>query len=57
MSPQHFKRIRARLGLTQAVLAQRLGVAGNTVTRWEIGLHPIPAMAVKLLATLKAEPR
>ena len=29
------KRIRKKMGLTQVQLAKRLGVAGNTVARWE----------------------
>ena len=35
------KALRARLGLTQAELADKLGVERNTVNRWEMGLLPI----------------
>ena len=38
------QRERTRLGLTQAQLAERLGVHERTVARWELGLfkpHPI----------------
>lgn len=33
----HIKRLRARLGLTQAALAERLGVSFPTINRWENG--------------------
>lgn len=35
--PERIKRLRARLGLTQQVLAERLGVSFATVNRWENG--------------------
>lgn len=35
--PAHIKRLRARLGLTQAALAERLGVSFPTINRWENG--------------------
>lgn len=35
--PEQIKRLRARLGLTQVALAQRLGVSFPTVNRWENG--------------------
>jgi Predicted transcriptional regulators len=56
MAPAALKRLRARLGLTQAELAGQLGVRRNTVARWEMGLHPIPSMAVRLLAQLATQP-
>jgi DNA-binding transcriptional regulator YiaG len=37
MTPKKIKTIRKRLGLTQAKLAERLGVCKNTVARWERG--------------------
>jgi DNA-binding transcriptional regulator YiaG len=52
MKATDLKKIRAKLGLSQTALAERLGVTRNTVTRWEMGLHPIPLMAIKLLRTL-----
>lgn len=52
MSPDQLKSLRAKLGLSQAGLAQKLGVNRNTVARWEMGLHPIPAMAGKFLRLL-----
>lgn len=35
--PAQIKRLRARLGLTQAALAERLGVSFPTINRWENG--------------------
>ena len=35
--PQQIKQLRARLGLTQVMLAERLGVSFPTVNRWENG--------------------
>lgn len=52
MTPEQLKSIRERLGLTQAQLAQRMGVERNTINRWEMGLNRIPRMAQLLLAQL-----
>jgi DNA-binding transcriptional regulator YiaG len=54
MTSQELKTIRAKLGLSQAALAARLGVQRNTVVRWEMGLHPIPEMATKFLTLISA---
>ena len=43
------RQLRAKLRLTQAQLAEQLGVTRNTVNRWEMGLHPIPVWATKLI--------
>jgi DNA-binding transcriptional regulator YiaG len=53
MQSSELKTIRAKLGLSQAALAERMGVSRNTVVRWEMGLHPIPEMAVRLMKLLK----
>lgn len=52
MTLTQLKTIRAALGWSQTRLAEELGVKRNTVTRWEMGLNPIPPMAEKLLNTL-----
>ncbi len=57
MTPAQLQAFRARLGWSQMRLAQELEVTRNTVTRWEMGLHPIPEMAVKLLALLNSPRR
>jgi len=48
------RRTRLRLGLTQGQLAKELGVARNTVTRWETGarkIAPPVAIAVRSVAS------
>ena len=51
MTPQEFTAARKRLGLTQAKLADRLGVNPRTVRRWEAGDSRIPkAVALALEA-------
>lgn len=54
MTPTQLKSIRATLGWSQQRLAEELGVRRNTVTRWEMGLNPIPPMAERLLRMLCA---
>lgn len=45
--------LRRRLRLTQAEAAGQIGVAPNTVTRWENGvLHPLPPMQAHALRVL-----
>lgn len=44
-------------GLTQAELAERLGVSKTTVARWETdGTRPAPAMIGLLARTLRCRP-
>jgi DNA-binding transcriptional regulator YiaG len=57
MSPVQLKARRAEMGLTQAALAEQLGVTWNTVARWETGQRRIPELAVRLLACLGRERR
>ncbi len=45
-NPRKIHQIRKRLGLSQAELGQLLGVAGNTVARWERGELVPPKVAV-----------
>lgn len=53
MTPDDLKSARTKLGLSQAELAHRIGVTRNTINRWEMGLHPIPLWASKILAPRK----
>ncbi len=46
------RRIRKRLGLTQAALAERLGVSPNTVARWERNEVPIREPMARLIRML-----
>jgi DNA-binding transcriptional regulator YiaG len=55
MEPKEVKRIRKRLGRTQAELAQDLGVSRETVARWETGTRPVPGPAARLLERLQRE--
>lgn len=53
MTITELKRIRTILRLSRAGLAAQLGVTTNTVSRWEMGLDPIPKWASKILAPRK----
>lgn len=55
MTPAQLKSLRAALGWSQQRLADEMGVARNTVNRWEMGERRITAMAEKLLRTLSRE--
>jgi len=48
-----FAQLRRDFGLTQRELAQLLGVARNTVARWEIGLSRPPKIAELALRALR----
>ena len=52
MTSKEVRAIRLRLGLTQAELAAKVGVARNTVTRWELGLMGVRESAARLLQML-----
>ena len=54
MTKYDVKRVRTKLRLTQDGLADLLGVARNTVARWELGLHPVSSPVERLLITLAA---
>ncbi len=57
MDAATLRRYRKELRLTQAELGHELGVTRNSVTRWEIGMHPIPAPVAKLIERLVRERR
>jgi putative transcriptional regulator len=52
VSPDEFRRLRQRLGLTQEQVAQRLGVTLGAVSRWEHGQRRISEPAARLLQLL-----
>lgn len=52
MTADEFKAARHKLGLTQAALAEKIGVAKNSVTRWEIGVRPVNAMAATIIKAM-----
>jgi len=58
MTPEDFKQRRQRLGLSQAGLANELGLkgknAGRTVRRWELGEVEIPGPIRLALLALEA---
>ena len=49
MAERELKSLRSRLGLTQAALAEAVGVVPNTLARWERGELGIPKWAVERL--------
>jgi len=51
------RRVRESLGLTQGQLADLLGVALNTVSRWEIGRRTPHTLVQKAIQTVFAEVR
>jgi transcriptional regulator with XRE-family HTH domain len=56
MTGAEVRRIRQRLGLTQAELAERLGVAANSVARWErdeMGIRPTAGALLRLMARIE----
>jgi DNA-binding XRE family transcriptional regulator len=60
MKGQELRDHRARLGVTQAQLADRLGVTANALARWERGERRISepvARLVRLLVQLKGKPK
>lgn len=48
----NLKLIRRQLGLTQAELAEKLGVTQAAIQKWESGVRHINGSARKLLANL-----
>ena len=60
MTGQELRAQRRRLGLTQRLLAERVGVTSTSVARWERGERGISepvARLVRLLAETAASPR
>lgn len=58
MTGEEVRRIRKRLGLTQAEFAETVGVATNSVARWERGELGIRESAARLMRLLeKSKPK
>ncbi len=57
MTVKDIKREREKLGLSQAALAELLGVAENTVWRWEVGQRKPHPVVLKAIQTVLAEVR
>lgn len=47
-----FRRLRGRLELSQAKLAEAMGVSPNTVYRWEAGMVEVPPPVAVLIRLL-----
>ncbi len=52
MKGQELRRLRLRMGLTQKQLGAEVGVAENTIARWERGEMKINEPAAKLMTIL-----
>ncbi len=53
MNKDELKQYRERIGLTQGGLSKALGVANNTVSRWELGQRSIPEFLPLALETIE----
>ena len=59
MTPEALRQLRRRLRLSQAKLAALVGVAPNTVARWErgeLGMKPTTARLIQLV-TAQRKPK
>jgi len=57
MDPTDVRRLRQRLGLTQAAFADHIGVTPNTIARWErgeLGMRPTTARLIQLVLEREA---
>lgn len=52
MTPDSFRQIRQRLGMTQSQLAERLHTTRVTITRYECGMRRIPGVVEAILSQL-----
>jgi len=53
-SPQDVRRSRKKLGISQAIFAQLMGVSVKTVQSWEQGGRPVPGPARRLLDDIES---
>lgn len=56
LAPEDVKRIRSKLGVSQAVFAEMVGVSTVLVQSWEQGQRSPSAMARRLLRWIEADP-
>jgi putative transcriptional regulator len=56
LSAADVTKIRASIGVSQAVFAAMLGVSANTIRAWEQGVNPPSGMAVRFLAEVRRNP-
>ncbi len=56
ITPKQVIALREKLGLSQDVFAQVLGVGKMTVSKWERGTYPPSATAAVLLKTIERDP-
>lgn len=54
MIGSELKRIRERLKMTQATFAKKIGVASNSVSRWELGHMKITEPVARLVRMIAA---
>lgn len=52
MKGEEMRRLRKRMGLTQEKLGEKIGVAENTIARWERNEMKINEPAARLLRTI-----
>lgn len=57
MTPDDVRAFRARHKLTQATLAERVGVSGVSIRHYEQGLRPVPEWFKRFLRLLGRELR
>lgn len=51
-----FRQLRERMGLKQHELADAMRVHRQSVTRWELGTHPVPEWAIHMARVLADNP-
>lgn len=56
LTPQQIRRVRHRLGASQTLFAQFLGVSPATVKAWEQGVNQPSRIAVRFLSEIEHDP-
>lgn len=51
-TPEQFRAIREKNGLSQSALAEKIGVSAASITKWENGRNPIPGPVVVLMKAI-----